>query len=41
MKFMKRFSYIEESAKKNQMNLQDMSLDEMEALWQKAKETEH
>lgn len=37
MKFKKRFSYIEHNAKEQGRNLSDMSLDEMEALWQAAK----
>ncbi len=40
-KFKKRFAYIEQGAKKESRNLSDLSLDEMEALWQKAKRDEH
>ena len=36
-KFEKRFRFIEESAEKDHKKLDDMSLDEMESLWQKAK----
>jgi tetrapyrrole methylase family protein / MazG family protein len=36
-KFRNRFSYIERSVKKNKKRLEDMSLDEMESLWQEAK----
>ncbi len=36
-KFIKRFSYIEQKAAETGRSLQDMSLDEMEALWQQAK----
>lgn len=37
LKFKQRFSYIENTAKKRGMKLTDMSLDEMEILWQEAK----
>ena len=36
-KFEKRFRFIEESAEKDHKKLDEMSLDEMESLWQKAK----
>ncbi len=36
-KFIKRFNYIEEQAKQQGKNLKEMSLDEMETLWQQAK----
>jgi XTP/dITP diphosphohydrolase len=36
-KFMRRFNYIEQKASEQGRSLQDMSLDEMEALWQEAK----
>ena len=36
-KFKKRFDFVESQAKSQNRNLKDMSLDEMEALWQKAK----
>ena len=36
-KFVHRFRYIEESAANSGRNLADMSLDEMEALWQESK----
>jgi len=37
-KFAKRFSLVEQAAKNDGSALENMSLDEMEALWQKAKE---
>ena len=37
LKFIKRFNYIEAKAREQGRALQDMSLDEMEALWQEAK----
>jgi len=37
MKFKKRFGYVEQGAKKQERNLSDLSLDEMEVLWQDAK----
>ena len=37
LKFIKRFNYVEAKAKEQNKNLQDMSLEEMEALWQEAK----
>lgn len=39
MKFKKRFSHIEEAAKKQRRDLSSLSLDEMESLWQEAKKT--
>lgn len=36
-KFIKRFNYIEQKAKEQGRSLHDMTLDEMEALWQEAK----
>jgi tetrapyrrole methylase family protein/MazG family protein len=39
-KFVHRFRYIEESAANNGRNLADMTLDEMEALWQRSKTLE-
>ncbi|PID94266.1 MAG: nucleoside triphosphate pyrophosphohydrolase [Bacteroidetes bacterium] len=39
-KFIKRFTYIEEQAKKKGKVLHEMSLDEMETLWQKSKSEE-
>lgn len=38
LKFINRFNYIEAKAKEQNKNLQDMSLEEMEALWQEAKQ---
>lgn len=38
LKFMHRFNYIEEQAKAQNRRLEDMSLDEMESLWQQAKQ---
>jgi tetrapyrrole methylase family protein / MazG family protein len=37
MKFKKRFGYIETNAKKQGINLSDMKLEEMDALWNEAK----
>lgn len=37
MKFKKRFAYVEQGAKKQGRNLSELTLDEMESLWQKAK----
>ncbi len=37
-KFKKRFAYVEQGAKKQERNLSDLSLEEMESLWQEAKE---
>ena len=36
-KFIKRFNYIEQQAKEKGLSLKDMTLGEMEALWQEAK----
>ena len=40
LKFIQRFNYVEAKAKEQNKNLQDMSLEEMEALWQEAKLSE-
>lgn len=40
LKFKKRFGYIESGAKAQGRNLSDLSLDEMEMLWQEAKRRE-
>ena len=40
LKFIRRFNYIEAKAKEQGKELKDMSLDEMEALWQEAKKGE-
>ena len=40
LKFMRRFNYLEQRAKEKGHDLKDMTLDEMEALWQEAKSTE-
>ena len=40
LKFIRRFNYIEQKAKEQGKELKDMSLDEMEALWQEAKALE-
>lgn len=40
LKFIKRFNYIESRAQEQGKALKDMSLDEMEALWQEAKALE-
>ena len=37
LKFIKRFNYVEAKAKEQGKELKDMSLEEMEALWQEAK----
>ena len=37
LRFKKRFSYVEQGAKKQGRKLSEMSIDEMEALWQEAK----
>ena len=39
-KFAKRFQYIEEQAKKNDRQLKEMSLEEMDAFWNEAKMNE-
>jgi XTP/dITP diphosphohydrolase len=39
-KFIKRFNYIEQQAKEKGLSLKEMTLDEMEALWQEAKASE-
>ena len=39
-KFIKRFNYIEQKAKEKGLSLKDMTLDEMETLWQEAKKQE-
>lgn len=38
LKFKKRFAYVERGAKQQGKNLSEFSLDEMESLWQKAKQ---
>jgi XTP/dITP diphosphohydrolase len=40
LKFMRRFNYLEQRAKEKGHDLKDMTLDEMEALWQEAKTNE-
>ena len=40
LKFIRRFNYIEERAREAGRELKDMSLEEMEELWQEAKESE-
>jgi tetrapyrrole methylase family protein/MazG family protein len=37
MKFKKRFAYVEQGAKRQQKNLSELSLEEMDALWNDAK----
>ncbi len=39
-KFIRRFNYIEQKATERQQSLRDMTLDEMENLWQEAKQNE-
>jgi XTP/dITP diphosphohydrolase len=36
-KFIRRFQYLEEKARDSGRSLREMSLDEMEAIWQEAK----
>jgi len=38
IKFKKRFAYVEQGAKKQSRNLSDMTLEEMDALWNEAKQ---
>ena len=38
--FIRRFTYIEQKAKEKGRSLKDMTLDEMEAIWQEAKKGE-
>ena len=40
IKFMRRFNYVEEKAREQGRALQDMSLEEMDALWNEAKKSE-
>jgi tetrapyrrole methylase family protein/MazG family protein len=40
IKFRERFAYVEQGAKKQGRNLSELSLDEMETLWQEAKKIE-
>lgn len=40
LKFKKRFAYIEQGAKRQERNLSDLSLEEMDALWNEAKKRE-
>ena len=40
VKFKKRFGYVEQGTKKQGRNLSELSLDEMESLWQEAKKVE-
>jgi tetrapyrrole methylase family protein / MazG family protein len=40
MKFKKRFTFVEQGAKSQGRNLSDMTLDEMDVLWNEAKEAE-
>ena len=37
MRFRQRFAYVEAGAKKQARNLSDLTIDEMEGLWQEAK----
>ena len=41
LKFMRRFNYIESKAKEMGKNVSEMSLEEMDTLWQEAKKTEN
>jgi len=38
LKFKKRFAYVEQGAKKQRRNLSELTLEEMESLWQEAKQ---
>ena len=40
-KFIRRFNHIEARARQQGRNLKEMTLEEMETLWQEAKTTEH
>jgi tetrapyrrole methylase family protein/MazG family protein len=40
IKFKKRFAYVEQGAKKQGRNLSDMTLEEMDVLWNEAKKTD-
>jgi XTP/dITP diphosphohydrolase len=40
LKFIRRFNYLEAKAKEQGKELQDMSLSEMDALWEEAKKGE-
>ena len=40
LKFMRRFNYVEQKAREQGRALQDMSLEEMDELWNEAKKTE-
>jgi XTP/dITP diphosphohydrolase len=40
IKFRRRFDYIEQKAKEKGLSLKEMTLDEMESLWQEAKKME-
>jgi tetrapyrrole methylase family protein/MazG family protein len=40
LKFKKRFGYVEQGAKRQERNLSDLSLEEMDALWNEAKKRE-
>ncbi len=39
-KFIRRFNYIEQESKKQGRNLKDMTLSEMDVLWEQAKKME-
>ena len=41
MKFKKRFAYVEQGAKKQRRNLSELTLEEMDALWNQAKRAEN
>lgn len=40
-KFKSRFQYLEQKVRENQLNLNEMSLDEMDHFWNEAKKLEH
>ena len=39
-KFIKRFNYLEQKVKESGRNLRDMTLGEMDAIWEEAKKSE-
>jgi uncharacterized protein YabN with tetrapyrrole methylase and pyrophosphatase domain len=41
LKFKRRFAFVEQGAKGQGRSLSDMTLEEMDALWEQAKDKEH
>lgn len=41
IKFIRRFNYIEQQANEHNQHIEDLSIDEMEALWQQAKQLDN